>query len=396
MIALTIIGLIFLLIVLLIIDFTCGSALHRKTAEEKLYPKRKGDITFYTEGYDLFEQLFSDVRNATKSIHVLFYIIRSDEVGQEFLTLLKEKRQQGVEVCLLLDWVGSSLTKKDIQLLREKGIKFSFTHKPTFPFLFYKLNTRNHRKITVIDNSIGYIGGFNIGKEYLGFNPKLGAWKDFHLRITGEGVADLQNQFCEDWKRETEEVLYPPEPSYNGTFPCSFQFKATDGKTLEQDFITMIEKAKKEIYIGTPYFVPSQKLFQPLLDAIDRGVNVNILTPLKADHPLIPDSAFPYYKPLLKKGGRVFRHYYGFYHSKVIVIDDVMCDIGTANFDKRSLFLNKEINCYMYSPSFILQVKKIVCDDINDAEELMLEDIQKRTWFQKTKEQISKLVSPLL
>jgi len=381
------------------IDYHLGRRNHLATSKYTQFPQRKSDITLITDGDTLYKDLFESIKNSTKSIHVLFFIVKNDEISHEFLTILGEKANQGVEVRLLLDYVGSSkLTKKRIQHLKDNGVRFAFTHKPKFPYLFYTTQARNHRKITVLDGKISYLGGFNIGKEYLGNDPKLGYWRDFHLKITGEGTADLQEQFLKDWYDSTGEndvdnpQYYPNQPLGKS----EHMFISTYGENLEKHFISFIRDAKQDILICSPYFIPGKVILDELLAALSRGVRVRIMVPMRKDHPLVKEASFPYFGPLLLAGCEIHQYYHGFFHAKMIMIDDHLCDIGTANFDKRSFYLNDEMNCLIYDREFIQEVKKFVQGDLDRSELLTYQAYQKRSLFEKGKERFATLVSHFL
>lgn len=367
-----------ILVVLLYVDFKLGRRKHLSSLSRKTYPIRQSHIDVFTKGDDLFLNLFKEIEQATEHIHVLFYILKDDPYGRRFLQLLKNKASQGVEVRLLLDWAGSyQVSKKHIQELKKAGVHFSFSQVPKFPYVFYHLQIRNHRKISVIDGKIGYIGGFNVGKEYLNEDPKLNPWRDYHLKIIGEGVQDLQREFLNDWEKETKENLmssptYFPVPEKGSS---RHQIIPSEGFYLEETFSGLIKSAEKSITIGSPYFIPSKRLFEDLLQALERGVDVTILVPKIADHAFVKEASFPYLRKVLKKGGTVYEYMKGFYHAKILIIDDRVCDSGTANFDKRSFFLNYEINCYMFDPKLISQMKKIVEKDILDANQVTLQDL---------------------
>ncbi|MCL6587867.1 MAG: cardiolipin synthase, partial [Anoxybacillus sp.] len=330
---------------------------------------------------------------------VLFYIVKTDDISQQFFSLLQQKAKEGVEVRLLVDWIGSfRLPRKTIRSLKKSGVRFAFSQKPSFPYFFYQLNRRNHRKITVIDGVIGYIGGFNIGKEYVGQDANFGDWRDYHLKINGEGVMDLQTQFLKDWEAATTEMLQQ-ETRYFPELPRGtvvHRFIATNGSGLEEDFIHLIRQAKREIIIGSPYFIPSKKVMKALIDARKHGVAVTILVPLKADHPFVKEAALPYFYRLLKQGARIYRFYQGFYHAKTIIIDDDICDIGTANFDKRSFFLNGEMNCFIYDRAFTEQMKRVIHHELSRSEPLALDWWKKRSIWERGKESISILLSQWL
>lgn len=381
------------------IDFKLGVKNHLKHVEKREFPLRHSDIDVFINGRELFTDYFSVLEAAEKHIHILFYIIKDDQISHDFFRILKRKAAQGVEVRLLVDWVGGlRMAKKDIKSLRNSGVQFSYCRKPRLPYLFYTLNTRNHRKVSVIDGKIGYVGGFNIGKEYLGHNPNFGNWRDYHLKMAGEGVKDLQQQFLLDWQEATGQSILTRQDFFPPLKKGSLKHKLipTDGGYLKQIILNVIHSAQDEIIIGSPYFIPGTDITNTLIEARERGVKVKILVPMKADHPFVKEAAHPYFKPLLKAGCDVYLFYYGFYHAKVIVVDGNFCDIGTANFDKRSLHLNHEINCFIYDEDFSKKVRAQMCSDMEKSEPLSLETLQKRSILEKSKDSFSTLISDLL
>ncbi|WP_027408057.1 cardiolipin synthase [Anoxybacteroides tepidamans] len=389
---------IIILLLLIILDEQAGRK-WRVAIKKKKYPIRRSDATLFTNGKHLFADYFQTIQQAKHHIHILFYIVKTDEISQQFFSLLKQKAQEGVEVRLLVDWVGSfGLPKQTIRSLEKSGVHFAYSRKPTFPYFFYQLNRRNHRKITVIDGKIGYIGGFNIGKEYIGQSTDFGDWRDYHLKISGEGVKDLQTEFLYDWEAATRKKLADRNRYFPTTEKGSInhQFISTNGEGLADDFIDLIEQAKQQIIIGSPYFIPGKKVMKALLDALERQVEVTILVPLKADHPFVKEAAFPYFYRLLKAGAHIYRFYQGFYHAKTIIIDKKVCSIGTANFDKRSFFLNGEMNCFIYDHSFIKQMKNVLKYDLSRSERLTLDVWKKRTIWERGKESLSSLLSEWL
>jgi cardiolipin synthase len=388
-----------ILFLLVMLDYKLGERVYKSALKKKEYPNRQSDLTLFTTGEALFNDYFAELKQAKYHIHILFYIVRNDDVSQQLLNLLKKKAEEGVEVRVLVDWIGSlGLSRKTIQSLKESGIQFAFSNKPFFPFFFYKLNERNHRKITVIDGKIGYLGGFNVGKEYMGQDPKFGNWRDYHLKIIGEGVQDLQTQFRTDWKQATgvafskTETYFPPLPQGK----MKHQLIPTDGMYLQEKYIDLIKQAKREIIIGSPYFIPGKKVMKALLDAAERGVHITIITPMQADHMFVKEAAMPYFHQLLKANCDIYRFYDGFYHAKVIVIDDEVCDIGTANFDKRSFFINYEMNGYIYDKAFIQSLKEAIARDLETSEKLTMPFFQNRTIVDRVKETIATILSPLL
>nr|WP_277613937.1 phospholipase D-like domain-containing protein [Neobacillus muris] len=310
--------------------------------------------------------------------------------------MLKEKAREGVEVRLLVDRLGGLKVKKaEVHALTQAGVQFAYCNQVRFPYLFYTSQVRNHRKISIIDGKIGYLGGFNIGKEYIDQDPKLCPWRDYHLKMTGEGVNFLQSEFFIDWRLAAGEDLQR-DPGY---FPKLSQgsirhrLVPTEAGQLEGRQIRLIRQAERAIIIGSPYFIPSKKLFSELIEALRRGVSLTILTPYTADHPLVQEASFRFLRVLLQEGAQVYQYKKGFYHAKVIVVDDKICDVGTANFDNRSFFLNKEINCYIYDRQFIERLMAILNKDILDSEPLSLDKLNKPSLARSLKEAAAKALT---
>lgn len=380
------------------IDFTLGSYIHKKQWKKRSYPLRKGQLRLITNGADLYTSYFNDLREAQTTIHILFYIVKNDRFSHAFFEALKEQSLKGVKVRLLLDWFGSrSVPKSWIKEAKESGIDIVFCHRPHFPFYFYTLQKRNHRKITIIDGKIGFLGGYNIGKEYIDLDPELSPWRDYHIRMEGESVIDLQQEFISDWKRACDEEIKLDEVSFShqlGTMKhCLFP---SEGVEAESKLIQLIEKAQEKIIIGTPYFIPPKKLFSAMEKAQARGISITILVPEKSDHPIVKEASFPYLRKVLACGGTVYQFQNGFFHAKVIVIDENICDIGTANFDRRSILLNHEINLFIYDQAFIAEVENALAEDIQHSTTLTLEGLQKVSFFVRIKEWIGQVIRGLL
>jgi cardiolipin synthase A/B len=379
-------------------DFMLGRKKHLANANTHVLPVRESNLEIFAKGPELFDNLFSEIKKAKQHIHILFYIVQDDKISQEFLSILKEKAQAGVEIRLLVDWVGNGLNRKTIQSLKDAGVEFAYSQTPKFPFLFYSSQVRNHRKISVIDGRIAYLGGFNIGKEYFDQDPKLSPWRDYHLKMTGEGVRDLQNEFLEDWRAAAnvnllQDKAYFP-PLEKGTI--IHKLIPTEGILLEELFSDLISQAQKSIFIGTPYFIPSKRVFDLLRNAIKRGVSVTVLVPFTADHVLVKEASLPYLRTLLKDGAEVYQYLKGFYHAKIVLIDDNVCDVGTANFDKRSMFLNYELNCLIYDPDFIKKIKHILAEDILNSQKANLQDFNRVNLLLSIKETAARTISYFL
>lgn len=374
-----VVSIIILLIIWLSVDFHFGRKAHRAAVKKISFPERQSDFELFTNGKALMKQLFHDLQKAKHFIHIQFYIVKNDKISMQFSNLLKKKAEQGIEVRLLLDRVGSSSFPINIRdELKKSGVKFFYSSQPKMPFLFYSLQRRNHRKICIIDGEIGYIGGFNIGKEYIGGDQKLSPWHDYHLRLKGEGVQDLEGVFLEDWRRSSgEELLYKEvyiKPHPQGQ--SRHRFLLSDGAFLEEEYLALFKSAKNMITIASPYFIPSDKLLQQLLSCLQRGVSVRIIVPFNSDHFLIKEASYRSFRMLIPKGAQIFQYEKGFFHGKYILIDQTIADIGTANFDQRSLFLNSEINCYIYDNHFIQMMLKEVHNDIENSQLLSLSDLE--------------------
>lgn len=357
---------IFILLLFIWLDFYLG----KKTAEQRapFYSRELvvDDYQLLTEGDTFFSCYFKDIAQAKRTILISFFIVGNDAISQEFLKLLQQKAQAGVHVQLLLDWIGSiSIKKKWLKRLKQSGVIVKKANPPKVPFLLYRLNQRNHRKITVIDSQICYLGGFNIGKKYKSADPKLGHWKDYHICIKHHPLANtLEKIFFYDWSK-SDQALSDSNFAHKDTDNSILTI--TEAGQLEQNLIAWIDQASESIVIGSPYFIPTKPVFTSLLTALHRGVRLTILAPEKADHPFVKAAALPFYKKLLPLGATIYLYDHGFYHAKVILIDQNWCDIGTANFDQRSLLFNQEINLLFTDPKLVQPVQQSLANDIANS-----------------------------
>ncbi|WP_018661261.1 phospholipase D-like domain-containing protein [Heyndrickxia acidiproducens] len=389
------------LILLLIADFKLGKKNSCSKYHKRQYPVRNGRLAIYTNGHQLFAQYFSDIKQATSSIYIMFYIVKNDAIGRELFQLLAEKAREGIEVKVLLDWAGSrGVSKKMMSQLKRAGATIAYSHRPSFPCLFFSLQQRNHRKITVIDKKIGYLGGFNVGKDYINGNPKLSPWRDYHLSITGGSIQDLEHEFILNWNQANKHnrLQTGSGPSHGQEAgDTAHRIVPTEGIFLEKMLCTIIDQARSTIFIGSPYFVPSPRLEKKLEAALERGVRLTILTPKTPDHVLVKEAAYCYFRTLLQKGAHIYQYRPGFYHAKIVVVDQAVCDIGSANFDRRSFLLNHEVNCLIYDPRFIKEeVLPIIETDLSHASLLTLHDLNHVGFPAKMKEWAAKAVADLL
>ncbi|WP_068673926.1 cardiolipin synthase [Oceanobacillus sp. Castelsardo] len=361
------------------------------------------DIQIFTDGKEKFESLIADLERAEDHIHLQYYILRNDELGQRIARTLIKKAKQGVEVRLLYDDMGSrSLSKKFLQKLRKEGVQIEAFFPSTFFKINLEINYRNHRKLAIIDGKIGYIGGFNIGDEYLGKKKKFGYWRDTHLRVKGHAVNSMQTRFVLDWNHASRQDILYDERYYNalssGNVGMQIVSSGPDSE-LEQikyGYIKMILSAKEYIYIQTPYFIPDDSLLDALRIAAFSGVKVRLMIPNKPDHPFVYWATLSYSGELLTAGAEVYIYQNGFLHAKTIVVDGKIASVGTANIDVRSFQLNFEANAFIYDQEISKQLVDAFNHDIKLSTQMTEKLYSKRTIGIRFKESISRLISPVL
>lgn len=357
-------------------------------------------LEHYIDGKSKFEALINDIRNAKKYIHMEYYIIRGDELGEKVIRELAHKARQGVEVKLLYDGMGCNSLKKTFFKELEEAGGYSEAFLP--PFLI-RLNYRDHRKICIIDGEVGYIGGFNIGNEYLGIVKRYGNWRDSHIRLTGDAIDQLQLRFIMDWNFTSEhkvplEYSYFPERSNNNGVKMQIVSSGPDTKwkNIRNGYFKMINEAEDHIYIETPYFVPDDGIFIALKVAALSGIDVRIIIPGNPDHFFVYWASMSYLGELLEAGVRCYQYENGFIHSKMICIDGLVTSIGTANMDVRSFAVNFEINAFIYDKSETEKFEEEFLDDLQDCAEITTDWYMKRSALFKIKEAVSRLISPML
>ncbi|MGL5086593.1 MAG: cardiolipin synthase [Clostridium sp.] len=361
-------------------------------------------VKTYINGEEKFNDLLSDIKNAKKFIHIEYYIFRLDHLGSEILEALRLKVEEGVEVRLLVDGMGSkSLRKKEIRFINNLGIKFAIFFPGILPHVNIRINYRNHRKIVVVDGHTGYVGGFNVGDEYVNKGKQFAFWRDTHLKIQGEAVNELNKRFILDWDyAATEELInaekyFPKQDVYDNV---GIQI-VSSGPDHEEEYIKnaymkIINNAKKSVYIQTPYLVPDQPMMEALKIAALSGVDVRLIVPGEPDHFFMEWMLSANMGELMKFGVKIYRYQKGFIHSKTIVSDGKVCSIGTSNLDIRSFKLNFEVNAFIYNDKISKQQEEIFFKDQEDCKLVTQEDYDSRTRWLKMKEAVIRLVSPIL
>ncbi|NLB34305.1 MAG: cardiolipin synthase, partial [Elusimicrobia bacterium] len=309
-------------------------------------------IQLYFQGKEKFDALMEDIKNAEKSIHLEYYIWRSDWLTEKIEDLLCKKAEEGVEVRILYDSLGSlSMKRKRKKKLEKSGVVLAPFSKLLSRFWVYRLNYRNHRKIVVIDSKIAYSGGMNMGEEYLTGGEKFDMWRDTHFRITGNAVNILQGVFLTDWRNSTDEDLIRDEyffyePEARGGLPAQIITSGPDSKrrSINKLFFNLINSAQKSIYIQSPYLILEPAMQTVLQSAALKGVDVRVIIAGKPDFWVPYWAAFTYMEEMLEAGIKIYHYTKGFMHAKTVIVDSEVFTIGTANFDIRSLQLNYELN----------------------------------------------------
>ena len=356
-------------------------------------------IKIYTNGTNKFADLFKDIEKAKNFIHVNYYIINDDELGNELMELLTKKAREGIEVRLLYDRMGCrNLSKHSINKLLDAGGEAI----PFAPFIL-DINYRNHRKNVIIDGQIGYLGGINVGDEYVGRSKRFGDWRDTHLRLKGESVNSMQHRFLLDWAFASGEDFldnkkYFPKKEVAGKSPVQIVSSGPDSREeeIKSLFLKMIYGAENSIYIQTPYFIPDPAMLEALQVAARSGVDVRVMIPDRGDHPFVYAANNSFVGQMLEAGARCYRYNRGFLHSKTICIDGRILSIGTTNMDVRSFKLNFEINAFIYDEDIAQLHDEIFRDDLKESREITVKEYDNRGWTMKVRESISRLLSPIL
>jgi cardiolipin synthase len=368
--------------------------------KSNLSPVLQGSkVEIITEGTRMFDILLEDIQKAKHHIHIEFFIFKNDQTGAIVRDLLMKKASEGVEVRFIYDKVANWLVpKRFYNKMKRNGVKIASLMDAKFVKLGEKLNYRNHRKVIVIDGITAYIGGMNISNNYF-INPN---WRDTHLRIQGQGALGLQACFLIDWYSSGEPFLddknYFPEAK---NYTQNLMQIATGGPyslyhNLLQASINIIIGAKKYIYLQTPYFLPTESLFQSLQMAALSGVDVRLMVSAKSDSSYVDPASRSYYTDLLEAGMKIYELQGKFLHAKTLVTDDMLSVIGSANLDFRSFETNFEINCYLYDPHIARHNKEIFLRDMENCKEISYEGWIKRSKWKKFFESVMRIFAPLM
>ena len=367
------------------------------------YPTEKSDIEIISYGTEFFDRLISEIGQAKDHIHIQFYIFRDDATGHRVREALMAKAEEGVEVRLLYDDVGCWTTDYEFfEEMRCAGIYVKGFLKVRFPFSPGKVNYRNHRKLVIIDGKRAFIGGMNVADRYVD-GGKWGAWRDIMLFVRGEAVYSMQTSFLVDWYFADRSLIsgsrYYPEAETEGRILTQTVSSNPIGvwREMLQGMAYAISCSRDYLYIQTPYFMPSDYVLTAILNLALAGADVRIMVPEESDNIMTQLASRSYLADVMSAGAKVYLYQKGFLHSKMLVSDDSLASIGSANIDFRSFECNFEINTFVYDNNIARQLKEIFMDDIRNCRQLTYKELkEQRSLPQRLKESVARLFSPIL
>lgn len=363
---------------------------------------RHNGVDLLIDGEATFDAIFDSISRAKSYILIEFYIIRADGLGHRLKSALIEKAAEGVDVCVLCDGVGSNgLPQTYFDELTAAGVRHA-TFKTTCGFgNRLRLNFRNHRKIVVVDGVEAFVGGHNVGDEYLGKHPKLSPWRDTHVKLNGPVVLETQLTFVEDWHWATDQSLpilnWNPEkaPHQDRVALCLPTGPADELESATLFFLNAINLATERVWIVSPYFVPDYELMAALQLAALRGVDVRVLIPANPDQMLVYLSSFSYLEEAEKAGVKIYRYQSGFLHQKVMLVDHHISSVGTANFDNRSMRLNFEVTVMVVDQLFASEMEEMLLADFAESYQTSATEFTDKSFFFRFVVRAARLLSPV-
>ena len=359
-------------------------------------------VELLIDGEQTFNSLFAGIDEAEHYLLVQFYIVRDDTLGRALQQRLIARARKGVAVHFLYDEIGSyRLPRAYLDELTAAGVQVRRFHSTRGSGNRFQLNFRNHRKIVVADGRTGWVGGFNVGDEYLGRDPRVGRWRDTHLKLEGPAVFGLQLSFIEDWHWATGEILdfdWHTEPAPDGEVPVLVlpSGPADRFETASLMVQHAIASAHHRVWISSPYFVPDEGVLSALKIAALRGVDVRVLIPERPDNILTYFAAYAFIGPLLEAGVRIHRYDEGFLHGKTMLIDDSASAVGTVNLDNRSFRLNFEITAWILDKAFATAMERMFEQDFLHAQAMAVEEVATRPWWFRVASRAAHLAAPVL
>lgn len=371
-------------------------------------------VEVFTDGHAKFEQLIDDINHAKKIVDVEYYTFYADHLGKRILDALVHAAKRGVKVRVLYDASGSRGTKPSFFEPLEKlgGQAQAFISSSSKWYTSPRLNYHLHRKLVIIDHQIGYIGGFNIGDQYLGDSPKFGYWRDTHLRVVGQASVMMEVRFAMDWNTTCRKTRKPkfsiddelkdftikhPQSTNPDEVPMQIVSSGPDNQNyaIRRGYEGIIATARKYVYIQSPYLIPEDSILEALIIAAKSGIDVRIMVPCMPDHPFVYRMTEYYAKYLVQNGVKVYRYDNGFIHAKTMVSGSNIASVGSANQDYRSYKLNFEVNAFTYNSQLSSELKKIFEADLLNCTPMTEEFFAKQSRWLKFKQQFSHLLAPI-
>jgi cardiolipin synthase A/B len=358
-------------------------------------------VELLVDGEATFRSLLSGIESAERYVLVQFYIVRNDRIGRELKAALERKARAGVRVYFLYDEIGSYLLPRAyVDELAAAGVRVRPFHSTRGTGNRFQLNFRNHRKVAVVDGRAGWVGGLNLGDEYLGRDPRSGAWRDTHLRMEGPATLCLQLSFVEDWhwaSGEIPEFEWRPVPAADDSPVLVLPSGPADRfETASLMVQHAIHSATRRLWISSPYFVPDEGVIAALKLAALRGVDVRVLIPERPDNMLAYFAAYAFIGPLLEAGVGVYRYRDGFLHGKALLLDDAAAAVGTVNLDNRSFRLNFEITAWVMEAAFASGVEAMFRDDFSRSRSMTEADVYDRPLWFRAVSRAAYLTAPVL
>ncbi|MDY0023556.1 MAG: cardiolipin synthase [Candidatus Izemoplasmatales bacterium] len=371
----------------------------RKTTGRSIY-QDDTYVEVLDNGDEFFPRLIEELKKAKEYIFMEFYIIKNDNIGKKVLNILKDLSLKGVDVYLVYDHFGSNkhLDYKYMKELEKSGVKIGIFDPQTISLFNSNVNFRNHRKAIVIDDSVGFVGGLNLGDEYNHQDKKFGFWRDTHLLLKGNGVTGIKNVFIKDWYYITGKVLDKKRSQIKEDFKgyCSVIESGPDFENglIKDVYLKMITSAKKSVKIVTPYLIIEPEIFAAIKVAVKSGVDIELLLPGKHDYFAVGLATQSYYEQLLMIGVKIYEYDEVFVHSKILIIDDELASVGTVNIDPRSFHLNFEVTC-IFENSAVKNLVNSFNDDLTKSINISLESWKKRSVLSKIIQGWFNLFSPI-
>ncbi|MFT4767711.1 MAG: cardiolipin synthase [Glaciecola sp.] len=390
-----------------LLDFQASdtsAAFYRSLHSLARLPTVRGNaVTLLIDGYATFDSIEAGLRSAKQYILFQFYILRDDALGQRLGAVLAERAQAGLRVYLLYDEVGSrSFGSSQLhRTLQKAGVQLAaFDTRQGWRNRF-QINFRNHRKVVVVDGTSAWIGGHNVGIEYLGESKKRGPWRDTHVKVEGPAVIGAKLTFATDWlwaRREQLDINWQVERYTPGN--CSVLLFPSDPASEFDEaglmFHQVITQARDRIWIASPYFVPDRGIIAALQLAALRGVDVRVMIPDTADGPVVGLANWSFTRELLPAGVAVYRYEPAFMHQKVLLMDRELAGVGTANFDNRSFRLNFEITALVHDEAFCDEVETMLLTDFSQSRLVTVDELARKPFWFPLATAAARLMSPVL